>query len=139
MIIGTQLALQRCALISSPEERRMTVRNAIASVAVDDFARATAWYEKLLGAPASHPMANLSEWKFEGGGGLQVYHLPERAGSCSATLAVDDMNAELAKLRKLNVHTDPVTDNERVRVVMIKDPDGNSIAMAQALDPGLAH
>lgn len=117
----------------------MTVRNALASVAVRDLARATAWYEELLGQAASHPMAEVAEWQFEGGGGLQVYHLPGRAGSCSATLAVDDMDAELAKLRKLNVHVEQFPENKRVRLVMIKDPDGNSIAMAQALDPKLAH
>jgi hypothetical protein len=26
----------------------------------------------------------------------------------------------------------------KVKVVMIKDPDGNSIALAEALDPGMA-
>jgi len=117
----------------------MTVRNALASVAVKDLERATAWYEKLLGAPASRPMTEVSEWHFQGGGGLQVYRLPERAGSCSATLAVDDIDAEVAKLQELNVRADRLPENERVRVVMIKDPDGNSIAMAQALDPSLAH
>ena len=117
----------------------MTVRNALASVAVKDLDRATAWYEKLLGAPASRPMTEVSEWHFQGGGGLQVYHLPERAGSCSATLAVDDIEAEVAKLQQLNVRAYRLPENTRVRVLMLKDPDGNSIAMAQALDPSLAH
>ena len=34
----------------------MPIENALASVAVNDLERATTWYEKLLEAPASHPM-----------------------------------------------------------------------------------
>ena len=29
--------------------------------------------------------------------------------------------------------------SEKVKVVMIKDPDGNSIAFAEAVDPSTAH
>jgi predicted enzyme related to lactoylglutathione lyase len=117
----------------------MPIENALASVAVKDLERATTWYEKLLDAPASHPMPEVVEWQFKRGGGLQVYRLPERAGSCSATLAVDDLDAELSKLKKLKVQASRLPDSERLKVVMFKDPDGNSIAMAQVIDPSLAH
>ena len=67
----------------------MTIRNAIASLAVRDIARALGWYERLLARPAdSRPMPELGEWKFEGGGWLQLYQGAERAGSGSVTLAV---------------------------------------------------
>jgi predicted enzyme related to lactoylglutathione lyase len=116
----------------------MSVQNALASLAVKDVKAASAWYEKLLGTSPSRPMPEVAEWQFPRGGGLQVYELPERAGSCSATLSVDNFDAELAKLRQLRIEAGEPSVTSRVKVVMIKDPDGNSIAIAQAADPTLA-
>jgi predicted enzyme related to lactoylglutathione lyase len=117
----------------------MAIRNALASVAVKDLKAATQWYEKLLGAAPRSPMSELAEWTFANGGGLQVYRLPERAGAGSFTLAVDDLDTQVSRLAKLNISGGQRMENDRVKVVMIKDPDGNSIALAQALDQGLAH
>lgn len=117
----------------------MTIQNALASVAVRDVKSASQWYEKLLGAAPTRPMPEVAEWHFERGGGLQVYQLPQRAGSCSATLSVDDVDAEIDKLNKLHIDAGKPIVNASVKVIMIKDPDGNSIAIAQALDPSLAH
>jgi len=117
----------------------VTIQNALASVAVKDLKSATAWYENLLQTPASHPMPDLSEWQFKNGGGLQVYRLPERAGSGSFTLAVDDLDAQVAWLEKLNISTANRSESDRAKVVMIKDLDGNSIAIAEAIDRTLAH
>jgi predicted enzyme related to lactoylglutathione lyase len=117
----------------------MTIQNALASVAVKDVKAAAQWYEKLIGAAPTRPMPEVAEWHFEHGGGLQVYQLPQRAGSCSATLSVDDVDAEIAKLRKLQIDSGEPIVNASVKVIMIKDPDGNSIAIAQALDSSLAH
>jgi hypothetical protein len=67
----------------------MSIKNALASVAVKDVNAAIDWYAKLLGKqPDSRPMPEVAEWKFERGGWLQIYQLPERAGSGSFTLAV---------------------------------------------------
>lgn len=111
----------------------MSVQNALASVAVTDLSTATSWYERVLEAPPTRPMAEVAEWHFEGGGGLQVYLLPERAGACSATLTVDDLDSHAAKLRGLNITTNRLPENASFKVLMIKDPDGNSIALAQPM------
>lgn len=115
----------------------MTIRNALASLAVKNLDAAEHWYEQLLGKPGHRPMPDVAEWKFYGGGGLQVYQLPERAGACSCTLAVDDLDSEAARLVSLGMDATRRTANERVRTVMIADPDGNSIALAEAFDPAL--
>ena len=81
----------------------MAIMNALASVAVKDLNSAAKWYEKLFERPASRPMPEVAEWNFERGGWLQVYQLPERAGSGSFTLAVSDVEAQAAQLRKLNI------------------------------------
>jgi len=75
---------------------------------------------------------------FPRGGGLQVYQGAERAGNCSFTLVVSDINAVARQLAAMGVQPGDRTDGERVKTLMIKDPDGNSIAIAEALDPALA-
>ena len=70
---------------------------------------------------------------FPGGGRLQVYALPERAGLCSCTLAVSSVRLKAVRLEKLGIVTG-VQTGEQVKVFMVKDPDGNSIAFTQAPD-----
>ena len=115
----------------------MIVQNAFASVAVRNLATALPWYEKLLDAKATRPMPEVGEWQFQRGGGLQVYELPERAGEGSLTLAVNDLEPEIEHLQKLGIDTSHKTASDMVRTVMITDPDGNHIAIAEALMPGV--
>ena len=117
----------------------MAIENAIASVPVRKLADAVAWYEKVLGRPAdSTPMPEVAEWKFSRGGWLQVYEGPERAGTGALTLAVSSLDKQLAEFAKLGIPAGTPTVSDKVRVVMIRDPDGNSIAFAEALDPSMA-
>jgi hypothetical protein len=48
------------------------------------------------------------------------------------------MEEEVARLKKLNIDTSQRTSGERVKTLMITDPDGNHIAFAEATDPSLA-
>ncbi|GGY62230.1 hypothetical protein GCM10011613_02110 [Cellvibrio zantedeschiae] len=117
----------------------MAIKNALASVAVKNISSATKWYEKLLGrSPDSKPMQGVCEWEFEGGGWLQVYEGEERAGSSSVTLAVDNMSEQISALKKLNLNPGTPSITEKVKTLMIKDLDGNSIAFAEAIDPTMA-
>lgn len=116
----------------------MSITNVLASVAVKDLDAAVKWYEKLLSAPASKPMPEVAEWKFERGGWLQVYQLAERAGSGSFTLVVDDMDEQISRLEKFGIDTSETTSDEKVKTLMITDPDGNHIAFAEPNDPTLA-
>jgi predicted enzyme related to lactoylglutathione lyase len=115
----------------------MAIDNALASVAVNDLEVAEAWYTKLIGKAGSKPMPEVIEWKFPSGGGLQVYALTERAGRCSFTMIVRDIESEIQKLDSMGVDTHERSSNSRVRTVMVSDPDGNHIALAEALDPSL--
>ena len=74
-----------------------------------------------------------------GGGGLQVYVAPERAGRGSCTLVVEDIDALAGHLRRTGIspEAEPARD-DRVDTVMITDPDGNSIAFSQPKDATLA-
>ena len=116
----------------------MSIDNAIASVAVRDLNIAIRWYEKLLRKSPTRPMPEVAEWSFERGGWLQVYQLPERAGSGSFTLAVSNLEEEAARLTNLNIDTSQRTSSARVKTLMITDPDGNHIALAEAADRSMA-
>lgn len=118
---------------------RVKIENVLASVAVRDLAAATKWYEDVFRRRAdSTPMPEVAEWKFPRGGWLQVYELPERAGGCSCTFAVEDLDETVSHLRTLEIETGGEIKSPMTRVIMIKDPDGNSLAFAQALDPAMA-
>lgn len=115
------------------------IQNVLASVAVKDLHAAMKWYETVLGRAAdSRPMPEIAEWKFERGGWLQVYQLPERAGSGSFTLAVSNIQEEVRKIRALGIDTSQQSSGEKVKTLMITDPDGNHIAFAEALDNSIA-
>ena len=115
----------------------MPIDNALASIAVKNLEIAEPWYRALLGQAGSRPMPEVVEWKLPGGGGLQVYALAERAGHCSCTLVVRDIESEINKLDGMGVDTRQRTSTHRVRTVMVVDPDGNHIALAEANDPSL--
>lgn len=83
------------------------------------------------------PIPEVAEWSFPRGGGLQVYKGPERAGNCSFTLAVSDLEEQVRTLSSINIDVSQRTATDRVKTAMVRDPDGNSIAVAQALDPSL--
>ena len=117
----------------------MSIDNAIASVAVKNLVSAVAWYQALLGRAAdSTPMPEVAEWKFPRGGWLQVYQLPERAGSGSVTLAVSDIDQIVAHIRKLGIDTTQRTTGSKVKTLMIVDLDGNHIAFAETVDRTMA-
>jgi predicted enzyme related to lactoylglutathione lyase len=117
----------------------MSIKNVLASVAVKDLNAAIAWYAKLLGKqPDSRPMPEVAEWKFERGGWLQIYQLPERAGSGSFTLAVSDIDEHVAQVADLGIDTSQGSSGNRVKTLMIADPDGNHIAFAETIDMSMA-
>jgi catechol-2,3-dioxygenase len=116
----------------------MTVIAALARLAVRDLSAAADWYEPLLGA-GSRPMPHVIEWQLEGGGGLQVYTAPERAGRGSCTIIVSDVDEIARMLRTSGLAPQAETaDHERVDTVTVKDPDGNSVAFAAKKDDTLA-
>ena len=117
----------------------MSIKNALASVAVNNLSSAVQWYERVLGKPPdSRPMPEVAEWKFERGGWLQVYQLPERAGAGSVTLAVSNIDDHVNQLTKLGIDTSERSSGAKVKTLMITDPDGNHIAFAEAIDPSMA-
>jgi hypothetical protein len=117
----------------------MSIENALASLAVKDLGASAEWYERLFQRPAdSRPMPEVAEWKFPRGGWLQVYQLPERAGKGSCTLAVSDLASTVQHVASLGIDTSQQPSGAQVKTLMIRDPDGNSIAFAETIDRSMA-
>lgn len=111
----------------------MTIKNALAGVAVRDLDNAIVWYTKLLGhAPDQQPMPELAEYTFASGGWMQIFADADRAGRSSVTLAVDDLDAELERLETAGISASQPTRSDYVDTAIVKDPDGNQIVLAQA-------
>jgi predicted enzyme related to lactoylglutathione lyase len=111
----------------------VTIENALASVAVKNLRAAVVWYERLLERPAdSDPMSEVAEWKFERGGWLQLYQLPERAGLGSVTLAVTSIEAVIKHAQNLGIDTSQRASSAKIKTLMITDPEGNHIAFTES-------
>jgi catechol 2,3-dioxygenase-like lactoylglutathione lyase family enzyme len=107
----------------------MMISEAFASLAVADLARSRAWYERVFGEP-TQPVEGVLEWQLGTSGGLQVYAGPERAGQGACTLHVAEIERAAQELRDAGLADVNVMHHDRVDTIMIKDPDGNSIAFA---------
>lgn len=114
----------------------MSIENALASLAVKDLSSAVRWYERLFSRPAdSGRMPEVAEWKFERGGWLQLYQSAERPGSGAVTFPVTSLEEQVSHLEECGLDAGRRIESATVKVVMIKDPDGNSIAFAEAIQP----
>ena len=80
----------------------------------------------------------LAEWAFPQGGGLQVYRGPERAGNGSFTVSVTDIKAVIKNLSAIGIEANLLPSTNYAKTVMIKDPDGNSIAFAEKVGTAVA-
>jgi catechol 2,3-dioxygenase-like lactoylglutathione lyase family enzyme len=123
----------------SQKEFGMPINNALAGIAVTDLQASIAWYQKLLGRAAdTRPMPEVAEWKFPRGGWLQLFQDADRAGACSVTLTLPDMDHELGKLAGTGITVEMQNHSPRVNTAIVRDPDGNQVVLAQALVPDLA-
>ncbi|EYF00010.1 VOC family protein [Chondromyces apiculatus] len=115
----------------------MTIKNALAGIAVSNFAVAVSWYERVLDRPADTlPMADLAEWKFGEGGWIQVFKDATRAGSSSVTLVVESLDRALEALRAQGVMIGATTSSRYVKTAIVNDPDGNQIVLAEPQGAG---
>ncbi len=119
-----------------------------AALAVSDMDRAREFYEGKLGLSVGIDSGdNLQYWCAEGTM-IHVYLSPEHAGKSTATLAgwgVDDAEKVVDELTSKGIvfeHYDegPIVTDEKgiatfdgdARVAYFKDPDGNTLSIAQA-------
>ena len=103
-----------------------------AGVAVNDYAVATEWFERLLGEPPSFlPNDVEAVWRVTDHGYVYIRVQPEHAGHAIHTLFVEDLDDRLAGIAQRGL--EPVEHEEYdtgVRKVTFRDPDGNLLSFA---------
>jgi hypothetical protein len=108
------------------------LKNVLAFIAVRNIEDGVRWYKMLLGRqPDTLPMRGLAEWKFEGGGWLQVNEERQLAGRSSITLVDTNIEDRITQLRKCGIDPKSVKRGHEVSVAIITDPDGNQVVFAQ--------
>jgi catechol 2,3-dioxygenase-like lactoylglutathione lyase family enzyme len=100
-----------------------------AGVSVRDYATATAWYERLLGAPPSFlPNDVEAVWQLAEHRFVYIEVRPEHAGHALLTVFLSDFDARLARIAERGLQPDTVETYENgVRKAVFRDPDGNEI------------
>jgi catechol 2,3-dioxygenase-like lactoylglutathione lyase family enzyme len=100
-----------------------------AGIPVSDYARAVAWYERLLGsAPSFLPNDTEAVWEVADHRFLYVDVRPEHAGHAMHTVFVDDFDARLRAIADRGLEPDERETYENgVRKATYLDPDGNEI------------
>lgn len=110
----------------------MDIKNVYAGIMTADIGKASEWYTHFFGRkPDYHPMENLREWDFPGGGVLQLVLDKERAGSSSITFLTGDIGAIKKKLAENNIPLAQETSSEVAETATLYDPENNRITFAQ--------
>ncbi|MGH2586326.1 MAG: VOC family protein [Dehalococcoidia bacterium] len=104
-----------------------------ACVPVADQAAALEWFAVLFGRPADKIVGDEALWQVSETAWVVVVGRAERAGGALLTLGVDGLDELLARLAAHGIAHEPVeTYDNGVRHVVVLDPDGNSLSLAEA-------
>lgn len=105
-------------------------------MAVSDRARALAWFEALFGRPADEVVGGECLWQVGVDAWIVVDdrdELADRVGTATVTMGVTDLDTILARLTAHGIAHEPVeTYGNGVRHVVVPDPDGNNLSLAEA-------
>ena len=120
----------------------------VAGLAVSDMDRAREFYEGKLGLSVGIDSSDNVAYRCAEESVLHVYLSPEHAGNSTSTLAgwgVDDIERVVDELASKSVvferyDEEPIITNEKgiatferdAKVAYFKDPDGNTLSIAQA-------
>jgi catechol 2,3-dioxygenase-like lactoylglutathione lyase family enzyme len=105
-----------------------------AGIPVGDYARASAWYERLLGSePSFLPNETEAVWELADHRFVYIDVRPEHAGHAMHTLFVDDLDARVRAIADRGIEpAERETYANGVRQVTYRDADGNEIGFGGA-------
>jgi catechol 2,3-dioxygenase-like lactoylglutathione lyase family enzyme len=104
-----------------------------AGVPVTDMPVSLAWFAVFFGRPTDEVIGGEALWQISETAWLFVEEHPGRAGNALLTLGVEGLDEILARLAAHGVEHEPVeTYGNGVRHVVVLDPDGNSLSLAEA-------
>ncbi|MEU0489295.1 VOC family protein [Nocardiopsis sp. NPDC006139] len=100
---------------------------------VTDVEASLGWYTALFGRPADEVVGEETMWRVDEAAWVVVAAHPDRAGGGILTLGVTGLDRILARLTAHGAGREPVeTYGNGVRHVVARDPDGNSVSLAEA-------
>ena len=104
-----------------------------AGMRVRDLAPAMEWYSRLFGRdPDIVPNDQECMWRVSDGGWLYVVQDLARAGRSLVTIAVTELEQQVAELSLREIAFGPIQPvGDAGRKATTEDPDGNSIALIQ--------
>ncbi|WP_106539165.1 VOC family protein [Haloactinopolyspora alba] len=112
-----------------------TVTQVFCGVPVTDRAAGLEWFATFFGRPADEVVGTEALWQVGETAWVFVDEHPERAGGALITLGVEGLDDILGRLADNGVSHEPVETYENgVRHVVVVDPDGNSLSLAEAPD-----
>lgn len=102
-------------------------------VPVTNRPAALEWFAVFFGRPADEVVGSEAMWQVSETTWVVVDEQPERAGHALLTLGVEGLDEILARLVAHGFGHEPVeTYDNGVRHVVVLDPDGNSLSLAEA-------
>jgi catechol 2,3-dioxygenase-like lactoylglutathione lyase family enzyme len=102
-------------------------------VPVTDKTAALEWFTVFFGRPADEVIGGEALWQISEAAWIFVVEHADRAGRALLTLGVAGLDEILARLAAHGVEHEPVeTYDNGVRHVVVLDPDGNSLSLAEA-------
>ena len=105
----------------------------IAVLPVKDQDAAVLWYKNLLGRDADIvPVEGVAEWQLAEYAWVQVTTDPERAGSGTVIIGVNDIESQRKFLEEANVPLGEIIEYPGIiKMIEVVDPEGNKIAFVQ--------
>lgn len=104
-----------------------------AGVPVSDQSRALAWFGVFFGRAPDEVIGGEALWQISETAWVVVEEQANRAGGALLTLGVEGLDDILARLAACGVDHEPMeTYGNGVRHVVVRDPDGNSLSLAEA-------
>ena len=105
-----------------------------AGIAVNDFAAALAWYERLFGTPPAFFATDTEAvWKLAEHRWVYVVQRPEHAGHAMHTILTDDLDALVGQIADRGLEP---TERETYEIgtvkIIYRDPDGNEFGFGGA-------
>ena len=107
-------------------------------VPVKDLSAALEWFAAFFGRPADEIVGDEALWEISDTAWIVVDEDAERAGHALMTLAVDGLDEILARVGE-HEHEPVETYDNAVRHVVVVDPDGNRLSLAEAPKDSAGH
>ena len=109
------------------------INSVISVIPVKDFELALEWYIKLFKRdPDVVPMEGIAEWQLVENAWIQVSIDPERAGSTTVVIGVNDVESQYKFFSDANFSVGEIVEYpEVIKMIEIIDPEGNKISFVQ--------